>query len=222
MAMTAGGRGKPSIHKAGIGALSSKPIRVTGHARAASASSKAADGKLQKWIDATRNDVGWPRLLDAWREVEPLPQAQVPTLYGHLYALDTLQYIQLARAGIPASATEMLAQALHMPAARMQKALNLPASTVARKIKSQENLPLDQSERVIQTMRLVGLAQRLVGEYGDPELSPGFDAARWFGEWIEEPNPALGMQKPVEFLDTAAGASLLESLLNKMVSGVYA
>ena len=222
MAVTSRGHGKPSIRKAGIGALASKPMRVAGHASAASASSKLADGKLQKWIEATRSDADWRPLLDAWREVAPLPQAEVQTLYGYLHGLDPLRYIHLARAGIPASATEMLAQALHMPAARMHKALNLPASTVARKIKLQENLPVDQSERVIQTMRLVGLAQRLVSEYGDPELSQGFDAARWFGEWIEEPNPALGMQKPVDLLDTAAGASLVESLLNKMVSGVYA
>lgn len=222
MAMTTHVHGKPGIRKAGMGALSSEPIRGSGHARAASTTTKAADGKLQRWNEATRDDAGWPVLLEAWREVAPLPQAKAQTLYGYLRELDPLRYIQLARAGIPASATEVLAQALHMPAARVHKALNLPASTVARKIKLEENLPVDQSERVIQTMRLVGLAQRLVSEYGDPELSQGFDAARWFGEWIEEPNPALGMQKPVDLLDTAAGAGLVESLLNKMVSGVYA
>lgn len=222
MAVRSREHGKPSLRKAAIGTRSSKPERVSGHASAASTTSPSAHGKLQRWVEATRNDADWRPLLDAWREVEPLPQAKVQTLYGYLHELDPLRYIHLTRAGIPASATEVLAQALHMPAARLQKALNLPASTVARKIKSQENLPVDQSERVIHTMRLVGLAQRLVSEYGDPELSQGFDAARWFGGWIEEPNPALGMQKPVDLLDTAAGAGLLESLLNKMVSGVYA
>lgn len=165
---------------------------------------------------------GWSSLLTQGSALEPSSDSKAPTLYTYLYELSPLRSIDLARDGVPASAIEVVAQAMDMPVARVQKALNLPASTVARKIKSQENLPVDQSERVIQAMRLIGLAERLVDEYGDPELSQGFDAARWFGEWIEEPNPALGMQKPVELLDTATGAGLVESLLHKMVSGVYA
>lgn len=165
---------------------------------------------------------GWPYLLTHDGGHESSPGSKTPTLYTYLYELSPLKSISLARDGVPASAIEVVAQAMDMPVARVQKALNLPASTVARKIKSQENLPVDQSERIIQTMQLIGLAERLVDEYGDPELSQGFDAAKWFGEWIEEPNPALGMQKPVELLDTATGAGLVESLLHKMVSGVYA
>lgn len=165
---------------------------------------------------------GWPYLLTHGSDLDSSPDSRASTLYTYLYELSPLKSIGLARDGVPASAIEVVAQAMDMSVARVQKALNLPASTVARKIKSQEKLPVDQSERVIQAMRLIGLAQRLVDEYGDPALSQGVDAAKWFGEWIEEPNPALGMQKPVEFLDTATGAGLVESLLHKMVSGVYA
>lgn len=164
----------------------------------------------------------WPSLLAHWKGSASLSDPKARTLYEYLYELSPLKSIDLARDGVPASAIERVAQAMDMPVARVQKALNLPASTVARKIKSHDNLPVDQSERVIQAMRLIGLAERLVDEYGDPELSQGFDAAKWFGGWIEEPNPALDMRKPVEFLDTATGAGLVESLLNKMVSGVYA
>jgi len=185
------------------------------------ASSAHVRSQVDKKIQGAEGP-GWASLLVHWSDTGSLPDSKAQTLYEYLYALSPLKSIDLARDGVPASAVEGVAQALDMPLAKVQKALNVPASTLARKIKSRENLPVDQSERVIQAMRLIGLAEQLVDEYGDPELSQGFDAAKWFGGWIEEPNPALDMRRPVEFLDTATGAGLVESLLHKMVSGVYA
>lgn len=182
----------------------------------------SAHGGLRRGKSTGAAAPGWASLLSHGGEPKSATNPKARTLYTYLYEMSPLRSIDLARDGVPAAAIEVVAQAMNLPVARVQKALNLPASTLARKIKSQENLPIDQSERVIQAMRLIGLAERLVQEYGDPELSQGFDAAKWFGEWIEEPNPALGMQKPVELLDTATGAGLVEALLHKMVSGVYA
>lgn len=164
----------------------------------------------------------WRSLLADWRGMASSTSSNAQTLYAYLYELAPLERIYLAREGVPASAIARLAQAMDMPMARLLKALHLPASTMAGPIQSQQHLPVDQSERVMQAMRLIGLAERLAEEYGDPELHQGFNAAMWFGGWIQEPNPSLGMDKPSDFLDTATGAGLVESLLDKMVSGVCA
>ena len=176
-------------------------------------------GKAQRGASAKG---AWSLLRAPESELKAAPGSKAPTPYTCLYESNPLRCVDLARDGVPASAIALVAQALGMPVARVLKALNLPASTMASKTKSQKKLSVDQSERLIQAMRLIGLAQRLVGEYGDPQLSQGFDAARWFGKWLEEPNPALGMQKPAGLLDTAAGAGLVESVMHKMVCGACA
>ena len=88
-----------------------------------------------------------------------------------------------------------------------------------RKIKAEDVLDTDQSERVLQIQRLIGLVQKMVQDYGDPT---GFDAGQWLGQWIEQPNPALAGALPADYLDTASGVGMVESLLHKMVSGAYA
>ena len=51
--------------------------------------------------------------------------------------------------------------------------------------------------------------------------APGFDAARWLGQWIEQPQAALGGQKPADLLDTPTGLSVVARLLGALASGAY-
>lgn len=139
--------------------------------------------------------------------------------YTDAFALPILERIDRVKMGIPAQSVPTVAADLSLTTERYASILGLPKSTVARKIKNNEMLPQDQSERMLRVMRLIGLVERLVSDYGDPQ---GFVPATWFGHWIEQPNPALNGRQPSEFLDTATGAELVESLLNKMVSGAYA
>jgi putative toxin-antitoxin system antitoxin component (TIGR02293 family) len=97
--------------------------------------------------------------------------------------------------------------------------LRLPTSTMARKQQAAKPLNVDQSERVLRLQSLIGLAEKIVAQYGNPK---GFDAAKWVGQWVERPVPALGGATPSSFLDTAEGAKLVESTLMGMVSGGYA
>lgn len=61
------------------------------------------------------------------------------------------------------------------------------------------------------------VVQRLVDESG---VATGFDASGWLEEWINQPNPALGGEKPLAFLSSVSGRALVEKLLLSAQSGV--
>ena len=66
---------------------------------------------------------------------------------------------------------------------------------------------------------VVGQAEAMVKESGNPRR---FDAAKWVGAWLEEPQPALGGKRPAELMDTAEGRGMVADLLARMQSGAYA
>lgn len=65
---------------------------------------------------------------------------------------------------------------------------------------------------------LAAMVQRIVTESGNPE---GFDALAWTSAWIQEPVPALGGARPVDYLGTEEGKALVEALLRQEQSGAY-
>ncbi|MBS0370578.1 MAG: DUF2384 domain-containing protein [Proteobacteria bacterium] len=79
-------------------------------------------------------------------------------------------------------------------------------------------LSTDQSERVLGLERLIGQVAVMVGDSGD---STGFDAARWVGDWLEQPIPALGGAKPADYMDTIEGQELVSRLLVQSQAGVF-
>jgi uncharacterized protein (DUF2384 family) len=58
----------------------------------------------------------------------------------------------------------------------------------------------------------------LLQQSGDPK---GFDAAKWVGQWLEQPSPALDGKRPAEYMDTNEGQHLVSGLIAKMQSGAY-
>lgn len=65
---------------------------------------------------------------------------------------------------------------------------------------------------------LTAVVQRIVNESGDPV---GFDARSWTVEWIHESVPALGGARPIDYMGTAEGRALVETLVLQMQSGAY-
>jgi putative toxin-antitoxin system antitoxin component (TIGR02293 family) len=97
--------------------------------------------------------------------------------------------------------------------------LGLSTTTIDRKAKSGESLSPDQSERIVAMAKLIGQVQAMVEQSGD---ATDFDAAKWVARWLEEPLPALGGQRPAEFMDTAEGREVVSNLLAMTQSGAYA
>ncbi|MGE0372650.1 MAG: antitoxin Xre/MbcA/ParS toxin-binding domain-containing protein [Reyranella sp.] len=65
---------------------------------------------------------------------------------------------------------------------------------------------------------LTAVVQRIVDESGNPE---GFDAHAWTLKWIQERVPALGGARPIDYMGTAEGRALIETLILQMQSGAY-
>ena len=127
--------------------------------------------------------------------------------------------IGIVKAGLPARVLTTLADDMHVTRERLYRWLGIARATANRKVKADEVLSQDESERALGIARLVGLVDKIVSESGMPT---GFDAARWTATWLERPNNALGGQTPGDFMDTADGRALVAGLVAQMQSGAYA
>jgi putative toxin-antitoxin system antitoxin component (TIGR02293 family) len=136
-----------------------------------------------------------------------------------VYCATGLERVQMIREGVPAIVLEQIVRKMDIPKERLYATLRLPRSTVERKIRNQETLSAEHSERVIGLERLIGQVEVMVAQSGNPQ---GFDAERWVGVWLESPLPALGGAKPADFMDTMEGQDLVSRLLAQSQSGAYA
>jgi len=150
--------------------------------------------------------------------VQHLIAGQV-TAYGVISGFDPIDRIGMVKAGLPAKLLATLAGDMQAPRERLYAWLGIARTTANRKVKDDDILSQDESERVLGLASLVGQVQKIVLESGNPE---GFDAARWTADWLEQPNDALGGRPPGEFMDTADGRALVSGLVAQMQSGAYA
>lgn len=68
----------------------------------------------------------------------------------------------------------------------------------------------DESERVLGVGSLIGMAQAMVAQSGNPD---GFDAPRWVSAWLAQALPALGGVTPASYMDNFEGQKLVAELL---------
>ena len=142
-------------------------------------------------------------------------------LLAHLRGLDDMQRIALVREGVPASTLKVLANALGLSTEKLVAALGLARATVERKTRGRRRLSADQTERVLGVARLVEQVERMTRESAAPEIAADFVPGRWLGEWLDNPNPALGGERPAALLDTVDGRALVSRLLDAMQAGTY-
>lgn len=141
---------------------------------------------------------------------------------AQLSGVDVMARIRLVRAGVPSRRVQDVANALGWSKERLYDALGVARATVDRKIREDRPLTPSEGERLLGLAQLIRHAARLYEESGDPDVRPpAFDAARWLGEWLAEPNAALGGERPAALLDTADGRELVGRLLEAMRAGTY-
>ena len=112
-----------------------------------------------------------------------------------------------------------LAEDLEVDQSKLVQSLGLARSTLSYKVQHKKDLTPNEAERLVGVYRLIGQVEAMVKESGDPE---GFDAGKWFGEWMEQPLPALGGKRPAEYLDNGMGRELVSNLLYQIQSGAFA
>jgi putative toxin-antitoxin system antitoxin component (TIGR02293 family) len=109
---------------------------------------------------------------------------------------------------------------MEIPSSRIFMILGVPKATAEKKAAAGEKVEGRGGQAAIGMVRLLGIAQEIVANSTAAEAKT-FDAARWLGQWIERPQPALGGRKPADLLDTPTGLELVARLLGSLESGAY-
>jgi putative toxin-antitoxin system antitoxin component (TIGR02293 family) len=139
--------------------------------------------------------------------------------YIDIYSASPTERISMIREGVPAQRVKWILKDLGVEQQDFFNALGLKTATVNRKVKEHDVLSSAESERLIGFAKLVGQLDAIVAESGDPD---GFDSSEWMSNWLLDPLPSLGGRKPIDFLDTMEGQSIVSSMIARMQSGAYA
>lgn len=139
-------------------------------------------------------------------------------LFVTWHKMDFATKISAIRKGVPAQAVGELSSFMDIPKDTLMDSLGLPRATINRKVKLQQALSRDESERVMGVQALIGQVQAMI----DVDSAPDFDAAKWLARWLADPLPALGGATPASYMDTVEGQKYVGNLLAMIQSGAYA
>jgi putative toxin-antitoxin system antitoxin component (TIGR02293 family) len=206
---------KPSAPAKGTAKTVAKPAKPTARGRA-----DAQAGQRLVHDAAYAPPLARRRL--AVHEAPPTPPAPA-TLNGYVDYLreaTPLQRVEAEREGVPARMVKHMASDMDLPAVRMFDILGIAKATAEAKAAQQAHITGASGQAALGLIQLLGIARDIVADSTDPAAAD-FDAARWLGQWIEQPQAALGGQRPADLLDTPTGLSVVARLLGALASGAY-
>ncbi|MEP7084401.1 MAG: antitoxin Xre/MbcA/ParS toxin-binding domain-containing protein [Betaproteobacteria bacterium] len=148
------------------------------------------------------------------------PSVGVDDYARRLARATPLQLVEVERRGVGGSFIKDLAKRMDIPSSRIYKILGLPKATAEKKAAAGEPVSGRGGQAAIGMVKLLSIAQEMVAN-STASQTPAFDAAKWLGQWIERPQPALAGRKPAELLDTPTGAEVVARLLGSIESGAY-
>lgn len=131
-----------------------------------------------------------------------------------------IEMVALEREGVRGSLVKDLSRRLAIPTSRMFGILGVPKATAEKKAAAGENLTGSGGQAAIGIARLLAMAEAIKAHSTAAEAK-GLDAAKWLGQWIERPQPALGGRKPADLVDTPTGIEVVARLLGAIESGAY-
>jgi putative toxin-antitoxin system antitoxin component (TIGR02293 family) len=138
--------------------------------------------------------------------------------YSGIFNSSSSARVELIRAGVSAEDVKRLQRELDMPQQVFLSSMKLSTATLNRKVGQRESFSPQDSERVVGVAKLIGQVQEMIEQSGDPD---GFNAAKWLATWLQQPVPALGGARPIDYLDTMEGQGMVSDILARMQSGAY-
>jgi putative toxin-antitoxin system antitoxin component (TIGR02293 family) len=130
-----------------------------------------------------------------------------------------MELVEIERIGVGGRLLKDMAKKMAIPSSRFFNMIGVPKATAEKKASTNEVIAGAGGQAAIGMVRLLGIAQSIVdsstADVGD------FDVAKWLGQWIERPQPALGGKKPAELLDTPTGIEIVSRVLGAVESGAY-
>ena len=131
-----------------------------------------------------------------------------------------LQMVEIERQGVMGTFIKDLSVRMGVPTSRIFTILGVPKATAEKKAAAGEWVRGSGGQAAVGMVKLLGIAQAMVANSTAPEAK-GFDAAKWLGQWIEQPQGALGGHKPADLIDTPSGVEVVARLLGAIESGSY-
>lgn len=131
-----------------------------------------------------------------------------------------MEMVEIERRGVPGLFIKDLARRMDIATSRLFSILGVPKTTAERKVAAGQWVTGSAGYAALGMVKLLGMAQDMVENSKAPEAK-NFDAAKWLGQWIEQPLPAFGGRKPADLLDTPTGIEMVARLLGAIESGAY-
>lgn len=128
--------------------------------------------------------------------------------------------VAIERQGVPGTVVKSLAEKLSLTTVRFAQIIGAPKATLERKAANGTLLTGGSAYATLGTIKLVNTVQAMLDDSTHPEAKKT-DAAKWLGQWIEQPQPALGGQKPADMMDTPTGMAMVSRVLGAVASGAY-
>ncbi|CAM2170825.1 DUF2384 domain-containing protein [Paraburkholderia sacchari] len=139
------------------------------------------------------------------------PSARHDDIETFLVRFDPLEQRRQIREGMEAAIIERVAKnLLHIPVQTLLAHLNLPSSTILRKMAREERLSPGESDRVARVLYVRQLAMEV------------FEDAALAAEWMQRTNAELGGLCPLEVLDSQPGYDRVREILLRVIHGVSA
>ncbi|MEE9372290.1 MAG: antitoxin Xre/MbcA/ParS toxin-binding domain-containing protein [Saprospiraceae bacterium] len=124
-------------------------------------------------------------------------------------SFDPLEMIKSTRAGIEMSTILGLSKKLLLTTTELSKILHISLRTLQR-YSSSTVLNSDISSKALQLEKLHNFGFDVFGD------------STSFGEWLHIKVPALGGERPLDYLDTPFGFLLIEQMLGRIEHGIFA
>ena len=131
-----------------------------------------------------------------------------------------MQHIDVEKHGVDSRLLKDMAHELNISASRFYTIIGVSKATAEKKAAEREVIAGAGGQAALGVARLLGIAQSIVDNSTTSEARD-FDAAKWLGQWIERPQPALGGKKPADLLDTPTGVEVVSRALGAIESGAF-
>jgi putative toxin-antitoxin system antitoxin component (TIGR02293 family) len=121
----------------------------------------------------------------------------------------SMELITAIKKGLPGTAIGKMAQFFDLNKTQIYSLLHLKPKT-AQRATAKSSLSVDTSDHIVQILKVF---TRCIDVFGSKE-----QAARW----LNNPNHALGGERPIRLMDTIEGISLVHDTVTRIEYGVFA
>ncbi|HUG23971.1 antitoxin Xre/MbcA/ParS toxin-binding domain-containing protein [Piscinibacter sp.] len=131
-----------------------------------------------------------------------------------------MELVDVERHGVKGRFIKDFSKKIGVSAVRFYEILGVPKATVEKRSAEGTEITGAGGQAAVAMAKLLAKAREIVDNSTSP-AAKDFDAAKWLGQWIERPQPALGGRKPAELIGTPTGAEMVSRLLGSIESGAY-